>query len=71
MPVPTTILPSDSYFLAHDGAKVFVPGYALAGSEVSTGQPYLELFVTLAELNARLVALGQLPLDYDPAAPPA
>jgi len=56
------------YFLAHNGTSIFVPGVATAGQVVATGQPYLEQFSSLADLNIRLMALGQSSIA-DPGIP--
>lgn len=47
------------YFLAHNGIDVFCCGQLEEGSEVVTGQPYLEYFDTLEELIARLAEYKQ------------
>ena len=51
----------DTYFLASDYTFVFCPGLGLIGQTITTGQPHLQIFATLADLNARLAALGQPP----------
>ena len=56
--MPEIYCPDSVYFLAHNGVDVFWPGTAI-DQLVSTGQPNLETFPTLAALNARLAALGQ------------
>jgi hypothetical protein len=47
------------YFLAHNRIDVFCYGHLEEGSEVATGQPYLEYFDTLEELVARLKEYNQ------------
>ena len=48
-----------NYFLAHNGIDIFHSGKLEEGSEVTTGQPYLEYFNTLEELIARLKEYNQ------------
>ncbi len=50
---------SDGYFLAHDGSSVFVSGSFSAGQVVETGQPRLDVFPTIEELNIWLASFGQ------------
>jgi hypothetical protein len=47
------------YFLAHNGLDIFHSGKLEEGSEVTTGQPYLEYFDTLEKLIARLKEYNQ------------
>jgi hypothetical protein len=48
-----------NFYLAHNGVDVFHPGRLEEGSEVTTGQPYLEYFDTLEKLIARLKEYNQ------------
>ncbi|MCX6195611.1 MAG: hypothetical protein NTY55_03015 [Flavobacteriia bacterium] len=48
-----------NYFLAHNGLDIFHSGKLEEGSEVTTGQPYLEYFDTLEKLIARLKEYNQ------------
>ena len=47
------------YFLAHNGVDVFCCGQLEEGSEVVTGQPYLEFFDELEGLTTRLTEYNQ------------
>lgn len=47
------------YFLAHNGIDVFCCGQLEEGSEVVTGQPYLEFFDELEGLINRLTEYNQ------------
>ena len=51
-----------TYFIALDGTTVFVYGQVKPGQIIAAYPPHLELYPTLAELNARLAVLGQPPL---------
>lgn len=55
-----SVIVSDSeiWFIAHNGSDVFHHGKAIAGQEVSTGQPILETFATEQEFSARCAELG-------------
>ena len=50
----------DKYFLAHNGIDLFVYNNLIPGSNVETGQPFLEEFNTLIQLQDRLIELGQI-----------
>jgi hypothetical protein len=55
--MPDFYAEQDSYFLAHDGDQVFIPGFVGAGEAFGTGQPHLEAFATRDALAARLAEL--------------
>jgi hypothetical protein len=59
------IITEPTYWLATDGEAVFHCGYATDGW-VSTGQPELQTFATLEELNAALAGYGQPAYDPNP-----
>lgn len=48
------------YYLATNEKTEFVTGYIDQG-QVATGQPLLETYATIDDLNSRLAALGQSP----------
>lgn len=50
-----------TYYIAHDGEKVWAKGTLEPGEQLSTGQPYLETFTSPRPYNARLVELGDTP----------
>jgi hypothetical protein len=47
------------YFLAHNQTNVFHYGSIHEDQVLTSGQPYIEYFNTLVELQERLISLGQ------------
>jgi hypothetical protein len=47
------------YFLAHNKLDVFHYGNIQEDQVLTSGQPYIEYFNTLVELQERLISLGQ------------
>jgi hypothetical protein len=55
----------DRWYIAHNMKDVFHFGLLLAGSELKTGQPYVEEFKTEEEIADRLAFLTKDPKYYE------
>ena len=53
------------YFLAHNQIDVFHYGNIQEDQVLTSGQPYIEYFNTLTELQERLISLGQEHVDTE------
>ena len=54
---------TNKYFLAHNEIDIFIYNTLLPGCNVESGQPFLEKFNTLNQLQNRLIELGQVWVD--------
>ncbi len=62
-----TSINDNTFYIAHDGEAVFHFAKMINGTQVSTGQAYLEIYDTRENWEARLIALGQtIPEEESP-----